>query len=255
LIPNPIRKVLLTLAARQVRALLMGGQACVFYGAVEFSRDADILILAETANLDRLALALRDLAASCIAVPPFQSDYLERGHGVHFRCAHPDAAQMRIDVMARLRGVEPFPVVWERRATIADRDETVYELLSLPDLVLSKKTQRDKDWPVIRRLLEADYQARHAHADETALHFWLREMRTPELLLDLASQQAVLARDLARARPLLTAALAGNFAGVAEGLQAEENHERELDREYWRPLKMELIALRADLARSKSPPA
>jgi len=26
------------MAARQVRALLMGGQACVFYGAAEFSR-------------------------------------------------------------------------------------------------------------------------------------------------------------------------------------------------------------------------
>jgi hypothetical protein len=26
------------MAARQVRALLMGGQACVFYGAAEFSQ-------------------------------------------------------------------------------------------------------------------------------------------------------------------------------------------------------------------------
>jgi hypothetical protein len=29
----------------QVRALLMGGQACVFYGAAEFSRDTDLAIL------------------------------------------------------------------------------------------------------------------------------------------------------------------------------------------------------------------
>ena len=27
--------------AHRVRALLMGGQACVFYGAAEFSRDTD----------------------------------------------------------------------------------------------------------------------------------------------------------------------------------------------------------------------
>ena len=32
----------------------MGGQACVFYGAVEFSRDTDLAILAEADNLDRL---------------------------------------------------------------------------------------------------------------------------------------------------------------------------------------------------------
>lgn len=42
------------MAGHQVRALLMGGQACVFYGAAEFSRDADLLILADTTNLSRL---------------------------------------------------------------------------------------------------------------------------------------------------------------------------------------------------------
>jgi len=31
------------MAAHRVRALLMGGQACVFYGAAEFSRDTDLL--------------------------------------------------------------------------------------------------------------------------------------------------------------------------------------------------------------------
>ena len=51
LTPNPIRKVLLTLRSHRLRYLLMGGQACVFYGAAEFSRDADIAILAEPDNL------------------------------------------------------------------------------------------------------------------------------------------------------------------------------------------------------------
>jgi len=41
LIPNPIRKVLSSMQAHRVRALLMGGQACVFYGAAEFSRDTE----------------------------------------------------------------------------------------------------------------------------------------------------------------------------------------------------------------------
>jgi hypothetical protein len=31
----------------RVRALLMGGQACVFYGAAEFSCDTDFAILAD----------------------------------------------------------------------------------------------------------------------------------------------------------------------------------------------------------------
>ena len=54
MIPNPIHKVLSTFQSCEVRALLMGGQACVFYGAAEFSRDTDFAIHADAANLNRL---------------------------------------------------------------------------------------------------------------------------------------------------------------------------------------------------------
>ncbi|MEX1041942.1 MAG: hypothetical protein WDZ51_14980 [Pirellulaceae bacterium] len=46
MIPNPILKVLSTLTSHEVQHLLMGGQACVFYGAAEFSRDCDIVFVA-----------------------------------------------------------------------------------------------------------------------------------------------------------------------------------------------------------------
>jgi hypothetical protein len=32
----------------------MGGQACILYGAAEFSRDVDVAVLASEGNLDRL---------------------------------------------------------------------------------------------------------------------------------------------------------------------------------------------------------
>ena len=48
--------------AHRVRALLMGGQACVFYGAAQFSRDTDFAILADAANLTRLRRAFAPLA-------------------------------------------------------------------------------------------------------------------------------------------------------------------------------------------------
>ncbi len=54
MIPNPIAKVLSTIRKHPVRALLMGGQACVLYGAAEFSRDVDFAILADAGNLRRL---------------------------------------------------------------------------------------------------------------------------------------------------------------------------------------------------------
>src|SRR3954452_12654152 len=160
LIPNPIRRVLSTMAAHQVRALLMGGQACVFYGAAEFSRDTDFAILADAPNLARLRKALAELQAEPIAVPPFAIEHLRRGHAIHFRCQHPEALQMRVDVMSKMRGVDSFPNLcnlWRRRTTLQIPDGEKCDLLSLSDLVQAKKTQRDKDWPMLRRLVEAHY--------------------------------------------------------------------------------------------------
>ena len=71
MIPNPIHKVLSTFQSFEVRALLMGGQACVFYGAAEFSRDTDFALHSDPANLGRLQSAMDALQASVIAVPPF----------------------------------------------------------------------------------------------------------------------------------------------------------------------------------------
>jgi hypothetical protein len=58
------------------------GQACVFYGAAEFSRDTDLAILSTPENLERFRAALADLEAECIALPPFEVDYLLRGHAL-----------------------------------------------------------------------------------------------------------------------------------------------------------------------------
>lgn len=113
MIPNPIHKVLSTLRSRKAKYLLMGGQACVFYGAAEFSRDTDIAILAKKDNLDCVAMAMNDLFAEVIAIPPFTAEFLKRGHAVHFRCKHPDVSGMRVDIMAVMRNVDPFETLWK----------------------------------------------------------------------------------------------------------------------------------------------
>ncbi len=222
----------------------MGGQACVFYGAAEFSRDTDLLILADPANLERLEAALRDLQAESIAVPPLGLDYLQRGHAVHFRCHHPEAADIRVDVMSRLRGVEDFEVLWARRTTLTDTDGTVYELLSLPDLVQAKKTQRSKDWPMLQRLLEAHYLRHRLESTLEQRRFWLHELRTPEFLVEATHQWPELAEQIARERPLLLLAKAGQLDRLREALSAEEQTERRHDYQYWQPLKAELEQLR-----------
>ena len=222
----------------------MGGQACVFYGAAEFSRDADLLVLGEAANVAYLQDALQELRAEVIAVPGFALDFLMRGHAVHFRCHHPEAEDIRIDVMSRLRGVDEFETLWTRRTTVTDADGTVYELVSLPDLVQAKKTQRDKDWPMVRRLLEIHYLRHRADSNPVQQRFWLRELRTPELLVEACVLWPDLAQELGQERPLLLLACRGQTAELAEALLAEERDERQQDRAYWMPLKAELERLR-----------
>lgn len=222
----------------------MGGQACILYGAAEFSRDTDLTVFASPENLERLHGALSDLDAEVIAVPPFEAGYLARGHSIHFRCRHPEAERARLDIMSRLRGVDRFPDLWERRTTYTLADGLEVEALSLPDLVASKKTQRDKDWPMIRRLVEANYDLFYGEPNESRVRFWLRELRTPELLIECAARFNSEAREAVAERMAIEAALNGPEDEVARLMAAEEAREKELDRAYWAPLRAELEQLR-----------
>lgn len=252
LIPSPIHRVLSTIRRHGVQHLLMGGQACILYGAAEFSRDADLAIVGDAQNLERLRQALLALEAVVTAVPPFDPQYLERGHAVHFRAEREDVRGLRIDVMTRMRGVDPFAALWERRTTLRlaspdDADPPLdAEIMSLPDLVAAKKTQRDKDWPMIRRLVEANYFAfrERASASDARVSFWLRELRTPELLAECSSVHAEAAAALAPTRAAVAAAIRRDTEAIERALAAEQLLERERDRVYWAPLRSELEQLR-----------
>lgn len=221
----------------------MGGQACVFYGAAEFSRDLHLMVLADAGNLAHLEAALDTLEASVIAVPGFDPALLRRGHAIHFRCRRPDVEGLRIDLMAALRGVDGFELLWSRRTTLVIAGESV-DLMGIEDLVRAKKTQRDKDWPMIRRLVEQSYFEHSPNATPELLGFWLRELRTAGLLAEVAAAHSDAARALAASRPAVAATLSGDPAAIQDSLDAEERDERRKDREYWEPLKAELEELR-----------
>jgi hypothetical protein len=243
--------------AHGVAHLLMGGQACILYGAAEFSRDADLAILAEPDNMRRLKAALDELNASIIAVPPFEQEYLDRGHAVHFRCRREDVNGLRVDVMARMRGVDPFQALWERRTTVqldGDGPPAVQvDVLSLPDLIAAKKTQRDKDWPMIRRLVEANYFAFRDQPNPERAQFWLAELRTPELLVEAVARFRDEAATMATPRGAVAAATApppdagspgSRIEAIRAALEDEQRVEQARDREYWQPLRSELERLR-----------
>jgi hypothetical protein len=227
-----------------VQCLLMGGQACVFYGAAEFSRDTDLAILADDQNLSRLKTALDALHAELIAVPKFDPAHLHNGHSIHFRCHHPEALRMRVDVMSKMRGVDPFPDLWERRTTLETPHGTICDLLSLPDLVLAKKTQRDKDWPMIRRLVEAHYFENETAPNSDQINFWFQELRTPGLLIDSAQAWPVAAEQASKNRSLVALAITRDEPSLAIALNDEEQTERLKDKDYWLPLKRELEQMR-----------
>jgi hypothetical protein len=217
----------------------------VFYGAAEFSRDCDIVCVADEANLNRLTSALAELQADCIAVPPADWSYLDRGHAIHFRCQHPDASGIRLDVMTKMRGCDEFELLWKRRTTIQDTAGVVYELLGIEDLVKAKKTQRDKDWPMVQRLVDAHYYQYRDESNEDRVRFWLRESRTLETLMRVTVENPEIAREMISIRPLLAETLRASRTAVTAELEKERVAIVEADKEYWRPLIRELEALRA----------
>ncbi|GAB4180887.1 MAG: hypothetical protein Fur0032_21900 [Terrimicrobiaceae bacterium] len=128
--------------------------------------------------------------------------------------------------------------------SIGGGDGQEIRLLAVPDLVNAKKTQREKDWPVIAALVEGHFQAFQCHPTGERIAFWLGESRSAERLMDLAAQFPADAVRWKDARPLLALAIAGDLVGLREAFDAEVRAEKEKDRIYWEPLKREMEAFR-----------
>ena len=96
---------------------------------------------------------------------------------------------------------------------------------------------------MIRRLIEADFVGREEAGGED-IRFWLRESRTPAMLIELAGRFPREARGLVQVRPLLKHAIDGAEGEMKAALDQEEERERNADVEYWAPLRRELEELR-----------
>ncbi len=95
---------------------------------------------------------------------------------------------------------------------------------------------------MIRRLVE---QAYYSTTDPSvqAVDFWLAELRSPELLLEVAERYPEAAAK--SPRKAVQAALGKDKEAIEESLEAEEKAERAADRVYWAPLVKELKQIRA----------
>jgi hypothetical protein len=218
-----------------------GGQACILYGAAEFSRAIDIAILASDANLDRLRKVLAELGAEALFVPALGKAVLLRGHACHFRLHVPEAEGIRLDVMSVMHGCDSFEQLWKRRRTLTLPGVGRIHVLALADLVRAKQTQRDKDWPMVRRLIEVDFHNRPRRPSQGQIQFWLREARTPALLVELCRRYPGMARRISGTRPAVRWAMRGNLPRTETALRVEEDSLRADDRAYWQPLRGELL--------------
>ena len=97
---------------------------------------------------------------------------------------------------------------------------------------------------MVRRLLEVSYEGGFASPPPEQIRFWLRELRTPEALLEVVARHPQEARAEAPSRSAIKAALDGELREVEEQVAEEERRERAADQAYWQPLLAELEALR-----------
>jgi len=137
--------------AHRVRYLVVGGQAAILYGASHFSQDLDLWIDPGGDNVRRFLDALQALHARVHKLtPPLIPAFLERGHGFHFIIPLREGA-VYLDVMGRPPRVGRFAGAW-KRAEIMPTPWSRLPVVSIPDLVEMKKTNRPADYDVISRL-------------------------------------------------------------------------------------------------------
>lgn len=131
--------------------LLISGQASILYGAATFSEDVDIWLRPSPSNVRRLLRALASQRARIYKLtPPLTLRNLRLGHGFHFTVPRGEDT-LFLDVMAAPPRVGPFEDA-RRRATVMSGPFGPVPVVSVPDLVELKKTQRLQDYDVISNL-------------------------------------------------------------------------------------------------------
>jgi hypothetical protein len=132
-----------------VRYLLISGQACVLYGASQFTEDIDFWIQPKQQNFHAFLRAMAELKASVYKLtPPITQAYIRKGHGFHFRAE----SDWYIDVMGKPPRVGDFRRAL-RKARKISTEWGMLTVVAQEDLVLLKRTNRPGDYETISNLV------------------------------------------------------------------------------------------------------
>lgn len=104
---------------------------------------------------------------------------------------------------------------------------------------------------MIRRLVDAHYEEFSEEPTDERVRFWLRESRSPDVLIAVAAEHPELLREIISERPLLAETLAASRTALRQELEKEKAAEQRADETYWRPLVKELEAMRRNKPKKK----
>jgi len=243
---GPFSVLLEVLERHKVEYIIIGGQAAVAYGAIQFTRDADLWINPTKRNIKRLQKAFKELKVTLRFLPPLEFSYLKKGHGVHFRFKY-QGRNFYIDILGKVPRVSGFLSAWKEAERIEWHGLSI-PVLDIPRLVATKKTDRERDYLVIQLLGEMIFeQTKKNKITRRAIISWLaKESRNPQHLRTIAQKWENGTEELFNSkRPAaILAAQGASLVKIQEELDAEKERLKRENRQYWLPLIAELRQLR-----------
>ncbi len=249
----PLKIVLESLEQNNVRYILLGGQAVVAYGAAQFTRDADFWVKPTKKNLACLQKALKQLKARIRFLPPLDIAYLKKGHGVHFRFNH-SGQTFLIDFLGK-----PPRVASSFDNAYSDTNRIQWHGLSVPlidikRLIATKKTEREKDYIVIKELVDSVFEeVKDSKPLRNKLTAWLlQELRTPDSLITITKEWKngkQYALQSGREAAILACSKTATNDDIQKALEKEKENLRKADKEYWKPFRDEIKNMRKEQRR------
>lgn len=148
---------------REVRYLIVGGEAVIFYGHARYTGDVDFFYDGSESNAKAMFAALTDFWGGSVPDMNDHSELAEPGMIIQF-----GSPPNRIDLLNRIDGVE-FDEAWPTRTTVplkTELDEILMPYLGLEKLIQNKAASgRAKDLEDLR-YLEAKANERGRPAGE-----------------------------------------------------------------------------------------
>ena len=160
------------LNAQRRIVLLASGQAVVYYRLALMSKDGDWILEETPEACQRVLEVLSRYGARYRSGAPLDVRWLAGGWSSHFELFDAQQRRIRCDFFTRPPRI---PMAWLEQAFAAPSSPGELTVIDLPSLILMKKTQRAKDYPIIGEL-----------ARRLPPEFEVEETTDPDRILELA---------------------------------------------------------------------